>query len=75
MIRIMMLPNKDIDCIFEGTNDILFVEFNSATVGMIKKLREKGDSDKDIRDLLLGNIDIAFKIADSKTGIKEINNG
>ncbi len=70
-----MLPSKQIDCIFEGTSEILFVEYNSATVGMIKNLRKNGQSDKDIRDLLLGNVDIAFKVLESDEHIKEIHDG
>lgn len=71
MIRIMMLPSKEVDCLLEGTEEILFVEYNSASVGFIKRLRKKGHSDKDIRDLLLGSVDIAFSIADSDH-IKEL---
>jgi hypothetical protein len=39
---------------------------------MIKKLREDGNKDKDIRDLLLGNVDIAFRILESGGLIKEV---
>lgn len=69
MIKIQTLPSKDIDCKFEGQTTQLYVEYNSATVGMIKKLREDGNEDKDIRDLLLGNVDIAFRILESEGSI------
>lgn len=72
MIKIQTLPSKDIDCKFEGQTAQLYVEYNSATVGMIKKLREDGNTDKDIRDLLLGNVDIAFRILESEGSIKEV---
>lgn len=75
MIEIKTKPNKDISCHLEGDPAQLFVEYNSATVGMIIKLRKKGDDDKDIRDLLLGNVDIAFSIANAKNAIKEVPDG
>ena len=72
MIQINTLPSKQIDCIFEGKPENLFVEYNSATVGFIKHLRQSGHTDKDIRDLLLGNVDIAFRVLESDEHIKEI---
>lgn len=75
MIEIKTKPNKDISCKLEGDPAQLFVEYNSATVGMIIRLREKGYDDKDIRDLLLGNVDIAFRIANDKKAIKEVPDG
>lgn len=75
MIEIKTKPNNDISCNLKGDPAQLFVEYNSATVGMIIRLREKGDDDKDIRDLLLGNVDIAFRIANDKNAIKEVPDG
>ena len=72
MIKITTLPCRQIDCIFDGKPENLFVEYNSATVGMIKHLRQAGKADKDIRDLLLGNVDIAFRVLESDEHIKEI---
>ena len=72
MIQINTLPSKQIDCIFEGKPENMFVEYNSATVGFIKYLRQSGHTDKDIRDLLLGNVDIAFRVLESDEHIKEI---
>lgn len=72
MIQINTLPSKQIDCIFEGKPENMFVEYNSATVGFIKHLRQSGHTDKDIRDLLLGNVDIAFRVLESDEHIKEI---
>lgn len=74
MIKIETLPNRDIDCVFDGEPARLFVEYNSATVGFIKHLRQSGHTDKDIRDLLLGNVDIAFRVLESDK-IKEIRHG
>ena len=75
MITIRTQPSKDIICHLEGDPAQLFVEYNSATVGMIVRMREKGDDDEDIRDLLKGNVDIAFKIADSEGAFKEAPHG
>ena len=72
MIKIETLPNRDIDCVFDGEPAKLFVEYNSATVGMIRKMREDGNKDKDIRDLLLGNVDIAFSILGTEGAVREI---
>ena len=74
MIKIKILPDKQVDCLLNGDIETLFVEYNSATVGMIKHLRSKGHSDKDIKDLLLGNVDIAFKVLESDKA-KEIRHG
>ncbi|MBQ1295118.1 MAG: hypothetical protein IIY21_13835 [Clostridiales bacterium] len=72
MIKIETLPNRDIDCVFDGEPSRLFVEYNSATVGMIRKMREDGNKDKDIRDLLLGNVDIAFNILKTEGAVREV---
>lgn len=74
MIKIETLPDKQIDCLLDGAPENLFVEYNSATVGMIKHWRSLGHKDKDIKDLLLGNVDIAFRVIESDK-IKEIRHG
>ena len=72
VIKIQTMANKDVDCYLEGDSARLFVEYNSATVGMIRRMREDGDKDKDIRDLLLENVDIAFSILGTEGAVREV---